>query len=70
MPSSKRPHSVFTFLKPSPKKVALFPEIGLAKVFYHLLARIAEIVSEYIFFVSEKKKEKTQTHKQTKRKGN
>ena len=38
-----------------PKKVLLFPEIGRLKNFYHLPARIVESVSEYIFFVSNKK---------------
>ena len=67
MPSSNRPHSVFTFLKPRPKKVVLFPEICRAKVFYHLPTRITEIVSEYIFFF-QKKKERENTDTQTNKK--
>ena len=71
MPSSNRPHSVFTFLKPRPKKVVLFPEIGRANFFFlSLTARIVEIVSEHIFFVSEKKERKntdTQTNKKEKK---
>ena len=69
MPSNNRPHSVFTFLKPRPKKVVLFTEIGRAKFFYHLPARIVEIVSEYIFFVSEKKKERKKHRQKNKQKG-
>ena len=72
MPSHNRPYSVFTFLKPSPKKVVLLPKIGWVKFFYHLPAHIVEIVSEYIFFDSKKKKSKkrkntdTQTNKKEK----
>ena len=62
MPSNNRPYSVFLFLKPRPKKVALFPEIGRANIFYHLRARMFEIVSEYIFFVSEQKRKKKHRH--------
>ena len=70
MPSNNRPHSVFTFLKPRPKKVVLFTEIGRAKFFYHLPARIVEIVSEYIFLFQKKKERKntdTQTNKKEKK---
>ena len=46
------------------KKVVLFSEIDGVKIFFHHLpARITECVSEYIFFVSNKK-----THTQTKSK--
>ena len=37
------------------KKVAVFPEIGWVKMFHLLPTRIVECVSEYIFFVSNKK---------------
>ena len=43
------------------KKVALFPEIGRIKIFYHSPTRIVECVSEYIFLISKK------TNKQTRR---
>ena len=63
MPSNNRPHSIFTFLKPRPKKVVLFPEIGRVNFFfYHLPAHIVEIVSKYIFFVSKKKEKKKHRH--------
>ena len=40
-----------------PKKVALFPEIDRAKIFYHSPARIIECVSEYTFLISKNNKQ-------------
>ena len=52
-----------------PKKVALFPEIGRVKIFYHLPVRIVKYVSEYIFLVSKNTKttKKTRIHKKQKK---
>ena len=51
------------------KKVALFPEIGRVKIFYHLPVRIVKYVSEYIFLVSKNTKtsKKTRIHKKQKK---
>ena len=40
------------------KREFLFPKFGLLKFFFHLPARIIEIVSEYVFFVSKRKMKK------------
>ena len=43
------------------KKVVLFPEIDRVSFFYHSPACIVECVSEYIFLISKKQKNKTKT---------
>ena len=50
------------------KKVALFPEIGRIKIFYHSPTRIVECASEYIFLISKKTEQtnKQEDKKQTK----
>ena len=45
----------YLFMVRPNKKVAVFPEIGWVKMFHLLPTRIVECVSEYIFFVSNKK---------------
>ena len=51
------------------KKVALFLEISQVKIFHYLPARIVVCVSEYTFFVPNKKKH-TQKQKVQERKEN
>ena len=44
----------------------LFPEIGRVKFFYHSPARIVECVSNYIFLISGKKRQKALETKEEK----
>ena len=68
MPSNNRPHSIFTFLKPRPKKVVLFPEIGRAKVFLSLTPPALLKLYQNIYFLFQKKKERKNTDIETNKK--
>ena len=68
MPSNNRPHSIFTFLKPRPKKVVLFPEIGRVNFFFITYPPILSKLYQNIYFSFQKKKKRKNTGIQTDKK--
>ena len=69
MPSNNRPYSIFTFLKPRPKKVVLLSEIGWMKFFLSLTRPHCPNCIRIYIFVSKKKKEKKKHRHTNKQKG-
>ena len=69
MPSNNRPHSIFTFLKPRPKKVVLFPEIGRAKFVLITYPPALSKLYQNVYFLFQKKKEKKKHRHANKQKG-
>ena len=68
MPSNNRPHSIFTFLKPRPKKVVLFPEIGRAKFVLITYPPALSKLYQNVYFLLQKKKKGKNTDTQTNKK--
>ena len=54
-------HLIHLFHQAKKGKIVLFPEIHRVSFFYHSPACIVECVSEYIFLISKKQKNKTKT---------